>query len=58
MDLYTDKNGKQWVQIRNFWSLHSEMLLKYGKKWKNQCLKSYGYEQLFENQYNLKGVKC
>jgi len=58
METYTDSNGKTWVKIINYWSLHSKMLLKYGKNWREECISSYGHEQLYVNEYDEKGRKC
>jgi hypothetical protein len=56
-ETYTDSEGKTWVKIINFWSLSADMMIKYGKGWKKKALGTYGFEQLFINQYDSKGRK-
>ena len=54
---YTDKNGHTFVKILNFWALDKKMTSDFGSGWKqrHQSMKTYGHEQLFENQYNSRG---
>jgi len=54
---YTDLEGRTFVKILNFWALSSKMMKKYGPGWKKKTVKTYGFEQLFLNQYDKYGRK-
>ena len=58
MNTYMDKNGNTFVRINNFWALDRKMRKEFGTNWKNKCIRTYGKEQLFENQYNSRGRLC
>ena len=57
-ETYTDAKGTTYVKVINYWALAADMMVKYGRDWKNKAIGTYGHEQLFVNQYNSKGRLC
>ncbi len=44
-DLYTQKDGRKYICIRNYKALKKAMYRAYGREWKEVVLDTYGPEQ-------------